>query len=608
MFYKKLLALSLLLSLSLSISARDPNVKTESKNSTPIETLLKKADSVYYAGNHKGYDSLLNVALEQSSLSNNIETRLLVYENYFKHGHFSNRNKDIALAKGMIDLSNKIHSNEWLCKAYTALSNVYVFYNESIPASYNANKAIYYASLVKNESIKIKTLLTLAMAQELENNNLEAFRSYMNALYKIRETDDEDLEFDIYGLLSDFYRKSVSNYPKSKFYKIKQMDIVAAHSPVDSNKLMQLNTELELILFNNQEIELGEKIMRQVVAYALRKRNPELKDRAILYYRNYLSRNSDIPKLYKLYTADYPEELDKISRSDTVLYYRIKATLTEHDNNLDSANYYHNAAEQIILQGGYDNIYKSNFYRRYAQYHARTNNTEAAKTAFKTSLDFALQARYFPYLIEASDALEKIYVKENNYQLAYEYEKLHNNYNDSLNLSIKEGELLMLEIDNENKQQELQLQKQAAETERRHTLQFIAITLFILALFIIIVLLGYFHVPLWLIKIYGFFSFILLFEFIALLSEVWLAWFHHHEPWRVMLVKLIIVAILAPIHHWAEHKLIHYLHKHEPIGIFKGRIRKWLYKLFSKPTPRKQYIRTRKPDQQLPPGDSQNTA
>jgi len=50
-----------------------------------------------------------------------------------------------------------------------------------------------------------------------------------------------------------------------------------------------------------------------------------------------------------------------------------------------------------------------------------------------------------------------------------------------------------------------------------------------------------------------------LFEFIILLADNRIHEWTHGEPWKVMSFKIILVAMLFPLHHWLEHKVIHYL-------------------------------------------------
>lgn len=81
------------------------------------------------------------------------------------------------------------------------------------------------------------------------------------------------------------------------------------------------------------------------------------------------------------------------------------------------------------------------------------------------------------------------------------------------------------------------------------------------------------------IRILGFFAFIFLFEFIILLADNQIHDWTHGEPWKVLAIKIVLIAILLPLHHWLEEKVIHYLSTKEVLKIRKkGLLGKWFKK------------------------------
>jgi hypothetical protein len=77
----------------------------------------------------------------------------------------------------------------------------------------------------------------------------------------------------------------------------------------------------------------------------------------------------------------------------------------------------------------------------------------------------------------------------------------------------------------------------------------------------------------------GFFAFILLFEFITLLADNQIHRWTHGEPWKVLAIKIVLIAMLLPLHHWLEKKVIHYLTSQHLLKV-KGRgiMGKWFKK------------------------------
>ena len=63
-------------------------------------------------------------------------------------------------------------------------------------------------------------------------------------------------------------------------------------------------------------------------------------------------------------------------------------------------------------------------------------------------------------------------------------------------------------------------------------------------------------------------TFIFLFEFIILLLDRTIQAWTHEEPWKVLLIKIVLAAGLVPLHHWLEHRVIYCLsHRQKPVAV-----------------------------------------
>jgi hypothetical protein len=132
-------------------------------------------------------------------------------------------------------------------------------------------------------------------------------------------------------------------------------------------------------------------------------------------------------------------------------------------------------------------------------------------------------------------------------------------YRDSIETLGKQKDLLNIEIENTNKRVKQQKIDELEATMKRNNLEYLGITAAIATIFIILVLLGVFKFSPAVIKALGFFAFIFLFEFIVLLLDSQIHEITNGEPWKVLGVKIIIIALLLPLHHWLEEKMLHYL-------------------------------------------------
>jgi hypothetical protein len=114
------------------------------------------------------------------------------------------------------------------------------------------------------------------------------------------------------------------------------------------------------------------------------------------------------------------------------------------------------------------------------------------------------------------------------------------------------------------------LEEQEAK-EKRNRLQYMGIIIGISILFIALVMMGWFKVSATTIKAIGFFSFLIFFEFIFLVFKKNIYGLTHGEPLYDLAFMIGLAAILVPLHHWLEHKVIHFLTSHHMLklrGIF----------------------------------------
>jgi hypothetical protein len=149
---------------------------------------------------------------------------------------------------------------------------------------------------------------------------------------------------------------------------------------------------------------------------------------------------------------------------------------------------------------------------------------------------------------------------------AYHFARLNQRYTAALTQANRQDEILMMDMENELRGRELLARQEEARTQHRHNIQYTAIVLLIGFCFMVLALLGSFRVPRWAITGMGYFSFIFFFEFIILIIDHRLHELTHGEPWKILGIKIIIIAILLPLHHWLEHRVVHYLQTHRMIN------------------------------------------
>ena len=240
------------------------------------------------------------------------------------------------------------------------------------------------------------------------------------------------------------------------------------------------------------------------------------------------------------------------------LFYRLRAFFCEEDHMPDSALYYFNKAE-ITLQTNPNKVLRANFFNRFGQFFLRHGLKDKAIEKFSVSYKLACEAGYFDYMLSASRQLEVLYAGKGDFRNAFNYAVLNRTLTDSISNMSKKDQLLIMEIEHETLQRDISAEMEKQSTERRHYLQYNAIIVIIISVFIVLLMLGSLKVSEWIIKMLGFFSFIFLFEFIVLIADHKIHEITKGEPWKILLIKICLIAILLPMHHWIEKRVVAFL-------------------------------------------------
>jgi hypothetical protein len=441
-------------------------------------------------------------------------------------------------------------------------------YDKALEYSY---KALSIATSTENKAWKAESYLDIGESLEGKNQKIEAFRNYLNAVSLAEGIKNKDLKIKCYNKLSHFYNL-IKLYNKATQYMLVQQELIKKALPVDSVALVWTWYDLQEIDLNSNNNQLSERSMQKILDFAKRWQNNRLLKFELALIRTHLIEADNTRTLYDLYFKQFPLELEKLATGNPGLYARLKAYFCELENKTDSALYYFNKAE-LILQTNPNKILLSNFYNRFGQFLLRHGMKDKAIEKFRKSYETASEATYFDYMLSASRQLESLYAGNGNYKNAYNYAVLNKVLSDSLNNISKNDQLLIMEIDYETRQREINADLEKQSADRRHYLQYMAIIISIISLFVVLLMLGSLKVPEWIIRMLGFFSFIFLFEFIVLVADHNILEITHGEPWKILLIKIFLIAILLPIHHWIEKRVVAFLLNPKLINISRYPLR-----------------------------------
>ena len=240
-------------------------------------------------------------------------------------------------------------------------------------------------------------------------------------------------------------------------------------------------------------------------------------------------------------------------------YYGQLATCYTKLGKKDSAFY---SLQKMKAAIGKDQINNWMYYDFLGNYYKLVKNADSAavyygKADSSEGFNNNIEAR-----IERYANLDTLFSNKGDYLKAYHYKTLWMQYKDSAAVLSKDGDLVVLEIENEN-------QRQEAETRASHNIQYMGITAGIASVFILLVLLGVFSSSTTIIRGLSFFAFIFFFEFLILLFDTAIHKLTHGEPWKVLSIKIVLIGMLLPFHHYVEHKVVNHLLQRKKIRFLK---------------------------------------
>jgi tetratricopeptide (TPR) repeat protein len=234
-------------------------------------------------------------------------------------------------------------------------------------------------------------------------------------------------------------------------------------------------------------------------------------------------------------------------------------------NQFDSSAKYFNKAMPYFEQSG--SLSKVGFYGQLGQFYKKSGDTKKAIEYFMKVKEMGEANGQLENVRSAAKNLDSLYAKTGNILLSRQYNSTYHLYKDSIEKLSKEKELAQVEATDEQLRQERINKEKEEARKKRFSIQYMAITLAIAILFIGLVMMGIFKVSAGTIRAIGFFAFLLFFEFIFMMFKKNIYGITKGEPWKDLLFIIALAALLVPLHHWLEHKVIHFLTSHHMLKL-----------------------------------------
>lgn len=449
-------------------------------------------------------------------------------------------------------------------EAYSRISNVK---NDSLVAeSHNTYGKVY---LSRNDKIlALRHFLTaLRLAEEMKANDLPSKR--MKA----------ELKRNAFLNLSNFYA-GIEDYDKAIDYHTQAYDMLndIPDKRVPYQRAMDINS-IGNLYSSKKNFELAIRYFERSISMADSLKFQNLKIPGYISLLNQYLRMDQPQKALDYLNSAQGSGLKNYLAAmgmSGVIDQAYGFVYTEM-NQLDSGLNYLNRAlpyfESNMNAGA-----KLGIYLQLAKAFDKRNDNRKAIEYYEKSKNLAEANGLLEVAITASKKLDSVYTRMGDYKTASRYAGVYYVYKDSLAGINKEKELAQVEAADEQQRLARQLKEEQEIKRRRNNIQYMSIIIGIIILFITLVVLGMFKVSATLIRAMGFFVFLLFFEFIFLVFKKNIYSITQGEPWKDLAFMIALAALLVPLHHWLEHKVLHYLTSHNRLTAAGEHLTKKLYR------------------------------
>lgn len=515
--------------------------------------------SRHIPGDHY-FDSLKNNMVGQAEASRNRELMCATYNMLAKiYTGFGSRKEFNEEGKKMADqclaLANEAGIDKFKVAAYLRYAAYYRIQLQHQKALGYNNQAIALASSINNDSLLSSAYSSIADTWSGLNNKIARFQALLSSRDFAEKSRSKSFMLSSYLSLANFYQ-SIEEYEKAKDYYtlaankgrewgrwsyviggIRGMGQAFANQQNDTLAMANYNSALKLmdslhlefskvnVYFDILNFYLNSKKAAESLTYL--KNNPAL--------MNFINQYGIQDQLDKLNAYVYLS----LKKYDSALYTLQKGAPVFY------------AKEGLMQKFTYTAIW-AEVYKQMGNAAGEKEKLLLAKAYADSSADISVQK-------SINEELYKMYDSLGDAKNALVHYKQMNFYKDSLEALGKQQDILTAEIGNENKRIAREKQEEEEHMRVRNNLQYMGITAAIATIFILLVILGVFKMSGSIIKALGFFAFIFLFEFIILLLDNQIHHLTEGEPWKVLAIKIVIIAILLPLHHKLEERVTHYL-------------------------------------------------
>jgi len=544
---------------------------------------LGKLANFYYIFklNAKG-DSVLHEQILVAELSNDsaLILQALFGEAILNIGPSASKesfDKTIRFIQRGIDFAKTNNKYDYLALGYTRMSEILRKRGEYDKAFYNAITALSLLNNVASDSVKSITFVELGDTYLSKGDPVSACRQYNNAFDIAVKHNLVSLQSKIHHCLSEMYRSL-----DDSGHATEELNRSLGLNRKEGNMEGVLDDYYDLARLTNEKFFIQRSIE---LADSLHDYKNLLYAKRLLLVYYYVVEKND--QLSLQYLQNDPDLQLSFSNDGIENYYMTLGNIYFYPGKIDSALAYYKKAQTDLEKKFDQNLSRINM-EQIAECYSLQNKFPEAISYFLKALVISTQMKDFTTVSAYSGKLSALYEKQNDYKNAVHYSKQFIVYKDSLREFSKENDIALLGVERENNKHQFEVLQQTQHEYAKRNIHYMGITITIIVAFFIMLFVGSFPVSLPTVRVMGFFFFISLFEFLVLLLDSFvLSPPFHNRPLILWLIKIGVIALLAPFQHFLERGVIDLLSSKKLIEArTKFSIKKWWLGLKKQPETR----------------------
>lgn len=422
-----------------------------------------------------------------------------------------------------------------------------------------ADNAKFYAEKTKNKDLLLKAMICQADILNFENKKIAAYRILNASLIDNKIDSNAENLLIVQNRLLEFYINN-NNLKKAETTYEEQRKLLARKTPVDSLEIIKSLFQLCKIYNLNDNLQGFKVTLNLVLEYCIKHVEEKLQKDLLVLLRKEAFDKNNFDLLNEFYFIKYPHLLQDVAKNDRITYFKILAMQCESKGQMDSCISFLNQVKEMNSQSS--PFSQANLNYRLGEFYERNNRHQDAIKYFYTSYSITDSLNYYPWIKKAAEKLNNLYAKEGNYQSAYYYSQQTILYTDSISKAANLEKQLELDIENEillsSKMEERRLEKALSKKNDQYFIAFLSVVF----LFLILLVISSTKFPKIAIRGLAYISFILLFEFIILGADDKIHRITHGNTLGILGIKIVLVGIILPFHHWVENKVLQYLYNH----------------------------------------------